>query len=199
MTRFCYLIEAWQLEEKDSKSAGMYWKGRAPIRPRGHENAIETVTKDPFEALHVDQPNVAEQLAGLLNDLEPVSIYGVKGRWNVILHGFEEPLGENTRGRHVPYPDEKQIVEHLASALDEHDRGKLIEMGDADDLAMIHHGFGTWVRNTYNLWHAENPHTLKGYEPELKDGVDYSPRHPDAVSGRIIEALYKKLKEQPHG
>lgn len=52
-------------------------------------------------------------------------------------------------------------------------------------LIAYHHNLGRWIRNNYKLW--EVPWT-----PELKDGVDYSPCHLDAVSRTIIEEVWKK-------
>ena len=60
-----------------------------------------------------------------------------------------------------------------------------ITMYDGDDLHQFHHSLGQWIRNNYNLW--EIP-----WEPELRDGVDYSPHHPDQVSMTIIEEVWKR-------
>lgn len=175
--KFTYLIEAWKTEE--SQSAVLYWKGRG-------EDAF-TVTKDPFEALQVDQPAVAHQLIDLLDKSEPVAIHGIQGKWIAVLHGFDKPAV------HEPYPSEDQIVDHLFEGMNEEDAGKLVQMGQDGDLGMLHHGFGTWIRNTYNLWRADNPHTMKDYVPEIRNGADCSPRHPDQTSMRIIEKLYAKV------
>jgi len=56
---------------------------------------------------------------------------------------------------------------------------------DHDSLYLLHHGFGTWIRNHYKLWELK-------WEPELRDGVDYSPNHPDAISMTIIKEVWKK-------
>ena len=56
---------------------------------------------------------------------------------------------------------------------------------NGQDLISLHHGMGTWIRNNYNLW--EIPWT-----PEIREGVDYSPEHPDAISQTIIEELWKR-------
>lgn len=54
-----------------------------------------------------------------------------------------------------------------------------------DELIMYHHSLGRWVRNTYKLWEAP-------WLPEIRDdGCDYSPNHPDAISMRIIEQVWK--------
>jgi hypothetical protein len=57
--------------------------------------------------------------------------------------------------------------------------------GIADDNTMtyLHHLYGRWIRNNYNLWEIS-------WEPEIIDGVDHSPFHPDAVSSIILKELY---------
>ncbi len=52
-------------------------------------------------------------------------------------------------------------------------------------LIQYHHGLGTWIRNKYKLWDIT-------WEPELIDGVDYSPNHPDAISMTIIKEVWKR-------
>lgn len=90
----------------------------------------------------------------------------------------------------------KEIGEELRGKLTPEDIQAILDLGDKDQLHSLHHGYGMWIRNTYNLWHEKNPHTMLDYQPELRDGADYSPRHPDAVSMRIIEQLYAKLKAE---
>lgn len=55
----------------------------------------------------------------------------------------------------------------------------------SDSLIMLHHSFGRYIRNKYKLWEVE-------WEPELIDGVDHSPSHPDQLSMTIIEELWKR-------
>lgn len=54
------------------------------------------------------------------------------------------------------------------------------------DLILLHHGFGTHIRNTYKLW-AGNLHIKK------ETGKD----HPDDISFEIIKAAWKKLQKSP--
>lgn len=54
-----------------------------------------------------------------------------------------------------------------------------------DSLISLHHSFGRYIRNKYKLWEVE-------WEPELIDGVDHSPNHPDSISMTIIEELWKR-------
>ena len=60
----------------------------------------------------------------------------------------------------------------------------LCEYSD-ESLIQYHHGLGRWIRNTYELWSIP-------WEPELIDGVDYSPYHPDQLSMTIIKEVWKK-------
>lgn len=56
---------------------------------------------------------------------------------------------------------------------------------------------GMSIRNFYGLWHASNPHTAFGTDEDLEitDGIVTDPRHPDNVSGRIIDAVKSQLKK----
>lgn len=56
-------------------------------------------------------------------------------------------------------------------------------------LGEYHHGFGTWIRNKYNFW--KEPWT-----PEIVDGCDCSPNHPDQRSMTIIELVWDGLQSR---
>jgi hypothetical protein len=47
-----------------------------------------------------------------------------------------------------------------------------------------------WIRNSYDLWHKDNPYTETGLD--IRDGVDYTHNHPDAVSDRILKEILKR-------
>lgn len=55
------------------------------------------------------------------------------------------------------------------------------------DLIMFHHGYGTWIRNNYALWHPNNPFVIKD---NLGDN------HPDGLSMLAIEALHDLCTDQ---
>lgn len=55
-----------------------------------------------------------------------------------------------------------------------------------EKLIQFHHGMGTAIRNKYNLW--EIP-----WEPEIVNGIDMSPYHPDQVSMTLIERVWDEL------
>lgn len=70
-----------------------------------------------------------------------------------------------------------------------------------DELAALHHGFGTQIRNSYGLW-AGNPLTEQWrINPAsrtivMQGGVeiDMSPHHPDTMSMSIIEELWSRIQ-----
>ena len=53
------------------------------------------------------------------------------------------------------------------------------------DLILFHDNLGRQIRNRYDLWKYE-------WKEEIVSGVDVSPNHPDQISQRIIEAVWKK-------
>lgn len=57
-----------------------------------------------------------------------------------------------------------------------------------ENLALYHHTLGTEIRNHFNLWKNE-------WTPVLVNGIDESDEHPDAISMRIIEAVWQTLHD----
>lgn len=56
-----------------------------------------------------------------------------------------------------------------------------------EDLIQFHRTVGRDIRNKYKLWEYQ-------WEPLVgDDGVDYSPNHPDAISMRIIEHVWRRV------
>lgn len=84
---------------------------------------------------------------------------------------------------------EEQIVDEVLKWFDEAPVAAQIMFKNSSlkDLHDYHHSLGQDIRNTFKLW--ENQWT-----PELIDGVDYSPDHPDAISMRIIQTVWNKIK-----
>ena len=54
------------------------------------------------------------------------------------------------------------------------------------ELAEYHYTLGRDIRNHFGLWE-------KDWVPELVDGVDCSPNHPDQISMNIIEEVWRRV------
>lgn len=52
---------------------------------------------------------------------------------------------------------------------------------------------GMAIRNFYGMWHADNPHTV-GEDAEVTDGIITDKRHPDNLSGRVIDRVKAALR-----
>lgn len=65
------------------------------------------------------------------------------------------------------------------------------------DLITLHHGWGTSIRNHYELWDPEHLLTTHWHkfplERDMRDGVDYSADHPDSVSMDIMKEIHRKV------
>ncbi len=55
-----------------------------------------------------------------------------------------------------------------------------------DNLIRYHHTLGREIRNHFELWKYS-------WVQQIEDGIDMSPDHPDFISQRIIEDVWKKL------
>ena len=73
---------------------------------------------------------------------------------------------------------EEIINDLLTQRLNAENTKILIEMTE-DNLIMLHHGFGTWIRNNYGLWLENNP---------------YVDKHPDDYCFDIIKELHSRLQ-----
>lgn len=62
-------------------------------------------------------------------------------------------------------------------------RREFISM-EKDRLILYHHTLGRDIRNEFGLWQYK-------WTPQLENGVDVSPDHPDSVSMRIIERVWE--------
>ena len=104
------------------------------------------------------------------------------------------------------YLTQSQIVEALYEELTHEDVKALKELYKTEkSLGVLHHGYGTHIRNEYKLWEAANPLTHQwfkdcafaeggeGKHQHMIDGVDYHPQHPDQVSFEIIKEVWRKV------
>jgi hypothetical protein len=94
----------------------------------------------------------------------------------------------------------QRIVDEQIRVLAHKDKLTLIGE-DEDGLIKFHHGYGTLLRNHYNLWNAQpgKPKSIlttrwteDGATHDLQNGIDCSADHPDAVSMMFIKCIYHK-------
>lgn len=90
-----------------------------------------------------------------------------------------------------------EIVDDLINRqLDAADQAEIKQIAERD-LVLYHHSMGQFIRNFYELWNPNNPHTLLNYQEMLEDhgghSVDVNPKHPDNVSMEVIKRLWERL------
>jgi hypothetical protein len=83
-----------------------------------------------------------------------------------------------------PYTDE-EIAQDFFDNLEEEERQYVLDVPNRMFMSMFHDGAGQYIRTNYNLW--ERP-----WKPEIVDGADISPQHPDAISTRVLEIVWDK-------
>lgn len=84
---------------------------------------------------------------------------------------------------------EKMVGEMLIwwNRLSQTERERTGLLGCAEeDLIKFHHNLGQDIRNSFELWRCT-------WYPEIVDGVDMSPEHPDQVSMTVIEELWRTV------
>jgi hypothetical protein len=88
-----------------------------------------------------------------------------------------------------------QIVDDFWKSLDD---GSIQFLQDSteDQVRSLHHSAGMTIRNVYGLWEPSHPLTTNWSDNpkshDMRDGVDYSKDHPDAVSNEILAAIWRK-------
>lgn len=104
----------------------------------------------------------------------------------------------------MTYLTKEEIVEKEYARLTEEDFKAINALTDS---IVLHHGYGTWIRNEYKLWEAAHPATQPWFRAGAEaedgkheyidaDGVDCHPNHPDQVSMDIINAIIEKAKRR---
>lgn len=81
-----------------------------------------------------------------------------------------------------------EIAEHQLTLLCEADKD-YIKRTPSSNLIRMHHSYGMYIRNTYGLWHPNNPNVIKD---DLGNG------HPDGLSMIAIERLHQLLQHDPY-
>ncbi len=58
-----------------------------------------------------------------------------------------------------------------------------------EKLIKYHTTLGRSIRNEFKLWDRE-------WKPDIRDGVDYSPDHPDQLSMQVIKEVWLKVQNR---
>lgn len=90
--------------------------------------------------------------------------------------------------KNVTFGDMVRVVLDWANATTPEQRNQF-KNSRKEDLIVYHHSTGLTIRNEFKLW-------ANKWEPELVDGIDTSPFHPDAISMRVIEAVWTKMQHE---
>lgn len=92
--------------------------------------------------------------------------------------------------KQLPVPDIKYMVDHVLRKLEQSKPRFVNEFKTTkfEDLVIYHHTIGEDIRAEFKLW-------VYPWIPMIgKDGVDHSPNHPDAISMRVIEEVWRQIK-----
>jgi len=82
-------------------------------------------------------------------------------------------------------PSNLEQALEILEGMDKKDKDYIAKKGSPS----VHHGFGTWIRNNWSLWEKDTPIVIWFN----KQGI----RHADDMSGIILEAFERKLKNEP--
>ncbi len=96
----------------------------------------------------------------------------------------------------IQYKTLDEIVQAVFEDLQPSDFDVLKQV-QRDDMIQFHHSVGMFIRNQYLLWDENNPLTMLNYEPQVVNGMDENPKHPDAVSQEILRRVWDLANEQP--
>lgn len=102
------------------------------------------------------------------------------------------------------YMSEDQILVHLhtnttdKSTIDWLKRKMAPESGESEFFNNYQRGaFSRFIRNSYGMWHVDNPHVAVNDPVNNFEGVITDPRFPDNLSATIVDRLVGMLQEPP--
>lgn len=82
-----------------------------------------------------------------------------------------------------------EVVESVKNDIKGHNEVDAFLEAANDSLIGVYGSMGRWIRNEYRLWEYK-------WTPEMKQGFDASPYHPDAVSYKILKRVYDELGKE---
>ena len=87
-------------------------------------------------------------------------------------------------------PSIKEMVRETQRWLDSSSERDIAEFltTNFENLVVFHNTLGARIRDRFLLWGFH-------WEPEIVDNIDISPAHPDALSMRVIEELWRNNQD----
>jgi hypothetical protein len=80
----------------------------------------------------------------------------------------------------------EEAIKALTEILSKEQQADILKMSK-DDLALLHHGLGQWIRNNWDLW--------KG-GPLKEHMISLGFIHPDDMSGSLIREFWNRLNNK---
>jgi len=88
-------------------------------------------------------------------------------------------------------PEHEAIIKDMQKVIreewSEEDQNSFYLMGIKNNGTMtdLHDTLGRAIRNRYNLWSIS-------WTPDIRDGIDWSPEHPDSISDTLLKELWSR-------
>jgi len=91
----------------------------------------------------------------------------------------------------IPRPSIKEMVNVVIGWFNQSSIKQQMEFSTTrfEHLAIYHDNLGRNIRNYFNLWHYP-------WDKKVIEGVDTSTEHPDTVSMRVIEEVWRQLNDR---
>lgn len=90
-----------------------------------------------------------------------------------------------------------QIADIVFADLDAVSKKEIAGVQTAEGMIAFHHSAGQYVRNTFKLWDADNPHTMIPLRHcKSEQEAASSPFHPDQVSHEILKEVWRKVHNE---
>ncbi len=93
--------------------------------------------------------------------------------------------------KYLDRPSDEEMVETVLEWYENSSKREQAEFitTDFENLVVFMHTLGQNILKTFNLWYYP-------WDKKIKDGVDVSEEHPEAVALRVIEETWRQLQDE---
>lgn len=146
-----------------------------------------TMDKVVEEASEVIQAIQKVKRFGMHNFHPETKVYNSVALMDEILQ-LEEEL-KKLKG-FIPKPTLQEMVQEVLKWYQNSSIKQQYEFSSSrfEDLPIYHSTLGRSISNAFNLW-------VYPWEKRIIEGVDMSDEHPDAISMRVIEEVWRRVKD----